>query len=417
MDSSSRKSRSGPSGSDAPRPPAPPHTSWTCLWTLVLGLLLGAGLSTTLALGGGTFGALLAGFAVCTGLLFIAQWARPQPTDVWLRALGVVLAVLAVAAGAMRWCGRLDNFSAFMLLTLACYAALVLAVWGTRRWFLGWLVGLGGLYLLLVVLLFAATAFEMKWSRFAGAVLTDTVRDAALLSFKSSVVTVLLAMVIGVPLGYLMSRHRFWGHTFVDTVLDVPIVLPPLVVGVALLIFFNTVPGRWINDAVIDVQHWTNDVLFLAQRGFTDRPFQLAADGLVFAPEGVVLAQFVVAAAFGIRTIKATFDQIDPRIEAVARTLGASRRQAFFLVTLPMAWHGALAAAVMTWARAIGEFGPILIFCGTTRHYTEVLPTSIYLEFQVGELQASLAIALLMVLLAMGTLLVFKKLGGRFALS
>lgn len=395
----------------------PPRALPAFLLTLVLGLLLGVGLGAALAVRGGAFGALMAGFASCAGLLFAVQWARPQPNGVWVRSLGVVLVALAVAAGAMRWSGRLDNFSAFMVLALAVYLAFVLAVWGARQWFMGWLVGLGGLYLLLVILLFAATAFETKWAKFAGAVFTDTVLDAAMLSFKSSVATVLLTMVIGVPLGYLLSRRRFWGHTFVDTVLDVPIVLPPLVVGVALLIFFNTVPGRWINAGVIHFQHGLNELLLLLQSPFTERPFQLTADGLVFAPEGVVLAQFVVAAAFGIRTIKATFDQIDPRVEAVARTLGASRRQAFFLVTLPMARHGILAGAVMTWARAIGEFGPILIFCGTTRHYTEVLPTSIYLEFQVGELQASLAIALVMVLFAMATLLVFKKLGGRFALS
>ncbi|MDD4892340.1 MAG: molybdenum ABC transporter permease, partial [Phycisphaerae bacterium] len=92
--------------------------------------------------------------------------------------------------------------------------------------------------------------------------------------------------------------------------------------------------------------------------------------------------------------------------------LGASKGQAFFRLTMPMSRDGIPAAGVMTWARAIGEFGPILIFNGTMQMNTEVLPTSIFLEFQVGNLQGSLAVSMLMVLIAVGTLLLFKKLGG-----
>ncbi|MCG3179461.1 MAG: hypothetical protein BIFFINMI_01796 [Phycisphaerae bacterium] len=390
------------------------RTSWLGPAAILMAAAVVAILGARLAVG--TFGAFMAGFAVAAALMLAYQLARPRSLREWIGPLAELVAGIATPVATMALSLRLDAFSAFMLASLALYASFVLAMWGMRRWFLGWLAGLGGLYLLLVVLLFAATAFEMRWHRFMGIVLQEHIRDAAILSFKSSIMTVVLAMIVGIPLGYLLSRRRFWGHTFIDTVLDIPIVLPPLVVGVALLIFFNTVPGRWINDAVIAIQHGINILIARVQKPFTNRPWQFAADGLVFAPEGVVIAQFVVAAAFGIRTLKATFDQIDPRIESVARTLGASRRQAFFRVTLPMAGHGILAAAVMTWARAIGEFGPILIFSGTTPKYTEVLPTAIYLEFQVGQLQSALAVSLMMVLLAMLTLWAFKKLGGRFAM-
>lgn len=255
------------------------------------------------------------------------------------------------------------------------------------RIFLIWMIGLGSLYLLLVVALLLANISYLDFNRFWAAVSNKDVVYATKLSFITSFATVLLSLIVGVPAGYLLSRYRFPGHVVIDTLLDLPIVLPPLVVGVSLLIFFQTTVGRFINNNVLE---------------------------LVFTPTGIVLAQFTVACAFGIRTVKATFDQIDPRIENVARTLGASRSQAFFRVSLPMAKGGIMAAAVMTWARAIGEFGPVLIFCGTTRQRTEVLPTSIYLEFQVGNLQAALAISMLMVALAMATLLIFKKLGGKY---
>ncbi|MDD4891638.1 MAG: ABC transporter permease, partial [Phycisphaerae bacterium] len=202
----------------------------------------------------------------------------------------------------------------------------------------------------------------------------ERIRYATMLSFITSTATVIVAMLVGIPTAYILSRRRFWGISIIDTILDIPIVLPPLVVGVSLLIFFQTDLGRWIN------------------RAFPGE--------LVFKPAGIVLAQFSVACAFGIRTLKATFQQIDPRIEAVARTLGASKGQAFFRLTMPMSRDGILAAGVMTWARAIGEFGPILIFNGTMQMNTEVLPTPIFLEFQVGNLQGSLAVSMLIVLIA-----------------
>jgi len=257
------------------------------------------------------------------------------------------------------------------------------------RLFVGWMIALGGIYLAIVVALLVGGLTYMDFSRFWETVSSPDILFAMRLSLLSSLTTVALALVIGIPAGYVLSRYRFPGKLIIDTLLDIPIVLPPLVVGVLLLIFFHTAAGRWIKANVNDP---------------------------VFQPEGVVLAQFVVACAFGIRMIKATFDQIDPRLESVARTLGATRSQAFFRVTLPMARSGVLAAAVVTWARAIGEFGPILIFGGTMRGHTEVLPTSIWLELQVGDIQAALAVTLLMILLAMTTLLLFKRFGGQIRL-
>ncbi len=310
------------------------------------------------------------------------------------------------------------------------------------RLFYTWMIALAALYLLLVVALMAgnmAYMFQRSaeahpgsgwWANFRDAlgqlwnsVSSDNVRFAIKLSLLTSAVTVLLAILIGLPAGYLLARHRFPGVVLIDTLLDIPIVLPPLVVGVSLLIFFNTDMGVRINRNAWPVLEVINTLLMWLQTGlkwllkllFIDyQPIDLGSDGLVFSPWGIVLAQFIVACAFGVRMIKTTFEQIDPRLEAVARTLGASRGQAFFRVALPTARNGILAAAVVTWARAIGEFGPILIFCGTTRGRTEVLPTSIYLEFSIGNLTGALAVSMMMVAMAMLMLLVFKKLGGKF---
>src|SRR5262249_50929025 len=183
---------------------------------------------------------------------------------------------------------------------------------------------------------------------------------------------------------YLMSRHQFFGKTLIDAIIDIPIVLPPLVVGLALLILFQTAPLRWFEENIMTV---------------------------TFAIPSVILAQFAVACAFAVRTMRVTFDQISPREEAVALTLGCTRAQAFWKVVLPDARRGLLTAATLSWARALGEFGPILVFSGVTRMRTEVLPTTVYLELGVGNLEAAVAVSLLMVFAA-ATVLVILRFAG-----
>ena len=117
------------------------------------------------------------------------------------------------------------------------------------------------------------------------------------------------------------------------------------------------------------------------------------------------------AGAFAVRTLRATFEQISPRQEQVALTLGCSRRQAFWLVVLPEARRGLLTAATLAWARALGEFGPILVFSGATRMRTEVLSTTVFLELSVGNLEAAVAVSLLMVAAAVAALLTIRLAG------
>ncbi len=240
---------------------------------------------------------------------------------------------------------------------------------------------LGGSYVAIIVLMFLADlAFTDKASILA-ALGEPEIRYSIKLSLISCTISTVLSVWVAVPIGYLMSRYKFGGKSAVDAVLDVPIVLPPLVIGISLLILFNYPPFVWISDHVV---------------------FEIPA---------VILAQFMVACAFAVRTMRVTFDQIPTRFEDVAMTLGCNRSQAFWRVILPQARHGVLAAATLAWARSLGEFGPILVFAGSTRMRTEVLPTSVYLEMQAGNTKGMLAVALIMVAAAAVVLVTARLFG------
>jgi len=207
------------------------------------------------------------------------------------------------------------------------------------------------------------------------------IRYAIMLSLVSCTISTILSLWVAIPIGYLMSRFNFRGKAIFDTLLDIPIVLPPLVVGISLLVLFNFPPFSWTSAYVV---------------------YEIPA---------VILAQFMVAAAFAVRTMRVTFDRIPQRYENVALTLGCNRSRAFWMVIMPQARYGVLAAGTLAWARALGEFGPILVFAGSTRMRTEVLPTSVFLEMQAGSLKGMLAISLLMIFTAAVVLIVARLFG------
>jgi len=247
---------------------------------------------------------------------------------------------------------------------------------------------LASFYIVMIVLMLLANVGYLAFSgkgleSLLAALRSAEVRYAISLSLISCSITTVLALWVSVPIGYLMSRFSFRGKAYIDAVLDIPIVLPPLVVGISLLMLFN-VP-----------------------------PFNLLADWVVYEIPAVILAQFMVASAFAVRTMRVTFDQIPQRFEQVALTLGASRSQAFWTVVLPQTRRGLLAAATLAWARALGEFGPILVFAGATSHRTEVLPTTVFLEMQAGNLPGMLTVSIIMVVLAAVVLVITRLLGLR----
>jgi molybdate transport system permease protein len=249
--------------------------------------------------------------------------------------------------------------------------------------FVAALAMIGGLYVFLIVAMVMADCSFTTPGHLARALGSREIQYSIRLSLISCSITTILSLWVAVPLGYLMSRHDFPGKGLVDAVLDIPIVLPPLVIGLSLLILFQTPPGRAIERVV----------------------------PVTYAIPSVIVAQFAVACAFAVRTMRVTFDQINPRSEQVALTLGCSRRQAFWLVAVPEARRGMITAATLAWARALGEFGPILIFSGATRMRTEVLPTTVFLELSVGNIEAAVAVSLLMIAVAVIVLLLVRYFG------
>ena len=240
---------------------------------------------------------------------------------------------------------------------------------------------LGGAYVSIIVLMVLADIAYTDKTSLLAALQSKEIRFSIMLSLVSCCISTILSLWVSIPIGYLMSRFHFRGKNLIDAILDIPIVLPPLVIGISLLILFNFPPFSWFSGFV------------------------------VFEVPAVIIAQFMVAAAVAVRTMRVTFDQIPSRFEDVAMTLGCNRSQAFWQVILPQAKRGVLAAATIAWARSLGEFGPILVFAGSTRMRTEVLPTSVYLEMQAGNLKGMLAVAIIMVAAAAVVLVIARLFG------
>lgn len=227
-----------------------------------------------------------------------------------------------------------------------------------------------------------------------GLLRTAQVRQALTLSLWTSTVTVVGAVVFGTPLAYLLARTRFPGRVVVDALVDLPIVLPPTVAGVALLTAFGR---RGLLGEPIE--EWT---------GFT----------FGFSTTAVIMAQFLVAAPFYVRAAKSGFEALDPQVERVAYTLGASRTRTFFRITVPQAWPALLAGVVLCWARAMGELGATLIFAGNLEGETQTMPLAVISAFEGSSLGVAGAIALSLILLAVAlvVLVAFRLAARRTAL-
>lgn len=254
---------------------------------------------------------------------------------------------------------------------------------GWDRSFVAVLAIIGSLYVLLILAMVVADAAFTSPAHLREAISNPEIQYAIRLSLISCTITALLSTWVAVPLGYLTSRYDFPGKGLIDSILDIPIVLPPLVVGLSLLILFQSPMGKAIENVL---------------------PF-------TYAIPGVILAQFAVACAFAVRTMRVTFDGISPRTEQVALTLGCSKPQAFWRVVLPEARRGIVTAGTLAWARALGEFGPVLVFAGATRMRTEVLSTTVFLELSIGNLEGAVAVSLLMIAAAILVLVCVRFFG------
>jgi molybdate transport system permease protein len=215
---------------------------------------------------------------------------------------------------------------------------------------------------------------------------TTQVRQALTLSLWTSTLTMVIAAAIGTPVAYVLARARFPGRDVVDALVDLPIVLPPTVAGVALLTAFGRrgVLGEPIED-------WT---------GFT----------FGFSTTAVIMAQLLVSAPFYVRAASSGFRGVDPQLERVAYTLGASRVRTFFRITVPQAWPALVAGLVLCWARSMGELGATLIFAGNLQGRTQTMQLAIISAFEGSSLgvAGAIALSLILVVVALMVLVLFR---------
>lgn len=224
------------------------------------------------------------------------------------------------------------------------------------------------------------------WNTFVSALLSQEILFAIRLSIATATIATIISILIAIPVAYAISQTDFPGKDIVDSMLDLPIVISPIALGAALLVFFNTPIGAGIDDNIMK---------------------------FVFAVPGVILAQIVVISALAIRLLKSTFDSIDPRYEQVGRTLGYSKPEVFFKVTLPLAKDGLIAAGILTWARAVGEFGATVTLAGATAMKTETLPVAIFLSLASADVEKAIAVIFVLVIIAVVALISMRKIIGR----
>jgi molybdate transport system permease protein len=220
-----------------------------------------------------------------------------------------------------------------------------------------------------------------KWDTLLAAVGSSEILFAIGLSLVTATVSTVLAIIIAIPIAYTISKNEFFGKSLIDTLLDLPIVISPVAIGAALLVFFSTPLGSAINNNLIN---------------------------FVFSVPGIILAQFTVVSALAIRLLKSTFDSIDLRYEQVGRTLGCSKPQAFIRIILPLARNGLIAAAILTWARAIGEYGASVTLAGAIGMKTETLPIAISLNLLNADIEKAIAIIFILVIIAVFNLFILR---------
>ena len=211
--------------------------------------------------------------------------------------------------------------------------------------------------------------------------------DALLLSLYTSLLSLTLMALFGTPVAYILARYSFPGKRLLETLIDISLVMPPAVAGLALLLAFGRrgLLGPYIEGAGLDI---------------------------AFTTVAVVLAQTFVASPFYVRAARAGFQSVAVELEDAAATDGAGRWARFRHILLPLALPGMVGGAVMAWARALGEFGATILFAGSFQGRTQTMPLAIYSAFE-SDLNAAIVISAILVVVSFTLLITFKLLSGR----
>ena len=225
------------------------------------------------------------------------------------------------------------------------------------------------------VLPLVGLAWRAPWPQIWGDLTSQTTKDALRLSVECSLGATALSVVFGVPLGWVLARSEFPGRRLVRALVILPMILPPVVGGVALFLAFG--PRGLLGPTL---QSWF---------GLT----------LPFTTLGVIVAETFVAMPFLVITVEAALRNLDRRYEDAASTLGASRWTVFRRVTVPLILPSLVAGAVLSWARALGEFGATITFAGNLQGKTQTMPLAIYLAFESNP-ETAIALSLVLVVIS-----------------
>ncbi len=213
---------------------------------------------------------------------------------------------------------------------------------------------------------------------------TDYVAAAIMTSFYSSFLSTVLAVCLGIPLGYLLARYNFPGKRIVDSIVDLPILIPHSVAGILLLATYG-------------------------QQGFLGQFFSNFGVSFYDTPWGIVIAMFFVSSPFLIKGARDAFENVNPNVEKAARTLGASRSRTFLTITLPIASRGIFTGSILCWARGISEFGAVYILASTPL----IGSVLVYFEFQGSGLSAVRPIAIVLILVTLVIFVCLKLIQGK----
>ncbi|MGJ9413006.1 ABC transporter permease [Aeromicrobium sp. CF4.19] len=237
-----------------------------------------------------------------------------------------------------------------------------------------WVLVPAGVGVAFIVLPLAAIVLRVDWAQFPTLVTSPSSQAALWLSLRTSAVSTVLCVLLGAPLALVLARSRFPGQSLLRSLVLLPLVLPPVVGGIALLYTF----GR---------------------RGLLGETMELLGVQIAFSTTAVVLAQTFVALPFLVVSLEGTLRTAGQRYETVAATLGAPPTTVLRRVTLPLVLPGLLSGAILSFARALGEFGATITFAGSLQGTTRTLPLEIYLQRETDP-DAAVALSLVLVLVA-----------------
>ncbi len=255
---------------------------------------------------------------------------------------------------------------------------------GHRLFVLCLACGLGGSLSLVLAMIAAQVGFAGVRMPLAALGQPD-IQHAIRLSIFCATVASGLAMMVAIPTAYVLARFRFPGRILIDALLDIPIIISPVAIGITLLLVFRSTPGNWIQEHLLR---------------------------FVFEVPGIILAQFIIALALQIRVLKVTFEEINPRLEQVARYLGCGPWTVMWRVTLPLARPGLVAALVLGWGRAIGDYGATVTIAGSVKGKTDTIPVSVVLNWSAVRVEAAVALVMVLTFIAL-VVLVLVRLAAR----